>query len=392
MKAKRTVLILALGLVLGLPSVLFAQSDGTEGREGAEAPRIEVVFVLDTTGSMSGLIEGAKRKIWSIANAIATGMPSPLLRMGLVVYRDKGDAYITKVTPLTDDLDKIFKDLSAAKAAGGGDGPEHVNQALHDAVHKTNWSGDEDALKIIFLVGDAPPHMDYGDDVDYPKTVEEAVKRNIMVNTVQCGNNGRARAHWQKIARSGEGKYVAIRQDGGMVSVSTPYDEKLVELEREMASTRIAYGSVRARAAAEVKKSEADDARKTAESLAPGVAADRAVATTSGPAACPCPTPTPTMAGDLVTAVGEKGKKLEEIDEKQLPEAFRKLSKEEREAKVKELLAKRKLCQARIKELAAKRSAFVQKELKKRGASDGFDAKVIDMIRDRAKEKGVSFR
>ena len=35
-------------------------------------PVVEVAFVLDTTGSMGGLIEGAKRKIWSIATATPT--------------------------------------------------------------------------------------------------------------------------------------------------------------------------------------------------------------------------------------------------------------------------------------------------------------------------------
>src|SRR4051794_24266330 len=59
------------------------------------APRVELVFALDTTGSMSGLIDGAKRKIWSIAQFIAQGQPKPDVRIGLVAYRDIGDAYVT---------------------------------------------------------------------------------------------------------------------------------------------------------------------------------------------------------------------------------------------------------------------------------------------------------
>src|SRR5215813_14405569 len=94
---------------------------------------IEVVFCLDTTGSMSGLIEGAKAKIWSICNQIANGKPTPDLKVGLVAYRDKGDVYITKVTDLTTDLDAIHGELKKFTADGGGDTPEHVNQALYDA-------------------------------------------------------------------------------------------------------------------------------------------------------------------------------------------------------------------------------------------------------------------
>src|SRR5512143_2860384 len=59
-------------------------------------PKVEVVFVLDTTGSMTGLIQGAKEKIWSIAKHIASGKPTPDVSIGLVAYRDIGDAYVTK--------------------------------------------------------------------------------------------------------------------------------------------------------------------------------------------------------------------------------------------------------------------------------------------------------
>src|ERR1700741_1772782 len=70
-------------------------------------PQVEVVFCLDTTGSMGGLIEGAKQKIWAICNQIAGGKPSPDLKVGLVAYRDRGDEYITNVFDLTEDLDAI---------------------------------------------------------------------------------------------------------------------------------------------------------------------------------------------------------------------------------------------------------------------------------------------
>src|SRR5829696_3853259 len=74
-------------------------------------PRVEVVFCLDTTGSMSGLIEGAKAKIWAICNQIAAGTPTPDLKVGLVAYRDRGDDYVTKVHDLSDDLDAVHATL-----------------------------------------------------------------------------------------------------------------------------------------------------------------------------------------------------------------------------------------------------------------------------------------
>jgi len=129
----------------------------------AYKPRIDVVFVLDTTGSMSGLIQTAKDKIWSIATTMASAQPTPEIRIGLVAYRDRGDQFITRRVDLSADLDSVYAALMDFHADGGGDTPESVNKALHDAVHQMSWSQDSQAYQVIFLVGDAPPHTDYNE-------------------------------------------------------------------------------------------------------------------------------------------------------------------------------------------------------------------------------------
>ena len=161
----------------GGASAINVQTDGRS--------RIDVVFVLDTTGSMGGMIEAAKEKIWSIASTMATAQPTPEIRMGLVAYRDRGDAYVTRVFDLSSDLDSVYAELMDFRADGGGDGPESVNKALHDAVHKMSWSQDTQAYRVLFLVGDAPPHMDYQDDVKYKDTVAMAQDKGITINTIQ---------------------------------------------------------------------------------------------------------------------------------------------------------------------------------------------------------------
>src|SRR5437899_2318114 len=163
-------------------------------------PRIEVCFVLDTTGSMTGLIEGAKQKIWSIANEMVSAKPTPEIRVGLVAFRDRGDEYVTKAFDLTNDIDAIYAQLQSFHAAGGGDTPESVNEALDDAVKKMSWSADKKVLKIIFLVGDAPPHMDYADGPKYPDICKQAVKKDLIINTVQCGNLAETTPVWKEIA------------------------------------------------------------------------------------------------------------------------------------------------------------------------------------------------
>src|SRR5688572_7738913 len=96
----------ALGLVLSP-----AQADEKKAEAKKSKPKVEVVFCLDTTGSMGGLLEGAKQKIWAISNQIASGKPTPELKIGLVAYRDKSDSYVTQIHDLNDDLDAIHAKL-----------------------------------------------------------------------------------------------------------------------------------------------------------------------------------------------------------------------------------------------------------------------------------------
>jgi Mg-chelatase subunit ChlD len=167
--------------------VLIAGYGTLPARAADVTPKIEVSFVLDTTGSMGQLIGGAKQKIWTIARQVVAGRPTPAIKLGLIGFRDRGDQYVTKVFDLSDDLDAVYGHLMEFQVGGGGDTPESVNQALNEAVTKISWSKDPNTLKLIFLVGDAPPHMDYPDDVKYPETVRLARESGIVVIAIQCG-------------------------------------------------------------------------------------------------------------------------------------------------------------------------------------------------------------
>src|SRR6185436_20187442 len=115
------VAVVALAITPRVPDVKKPMPPPPPPSPPPKPPVIEVVFALDTTGSMGDLIGGAKQKIWSIANHIASGQPTPELRIGLVGYRDIGDAYVTKVYQLSGDLETVFKRLKSFRADGGGD-------------------------------------------------------------------------------------------------------------------------------------------------------------------------------------------------------------------------------------------------------------------------------
>ena len=340
---------------------------------------IEVCFVLDTTGSMGGLIEGAKQKIWSVANQIVKDNPHRPLKIALVPYRDRGDEYITRVIDLTDDLDNMYKELMAFKATGGGDEPESVNQAIQDAVEKVSWSkvtgGAHDATRLLFLVGDAPPHMDYQDDVKYPVTLQKAVKMNIIVNTIQCGSIAATGPIWKDIARSGEGTYLALSQTGNMVAISAPEDKKLLELNAELAKTVVPYGT---------RREQAEVASKASSfaGMAPEAAAARASYNnaTGGRAV--------QGKGDLVNDIQGDKDALKNAKAEELPAEMQKMTADERKAYVDGQLAKRQQINDEIAKVTKERDAYVKAENERlAGKGDSFDQKVGEIIHEEANRR-----
>ncbi len=351
----------------------------------AHTPVIEVVFVLDTTGSMGGLIEGAKGKIWSIANTLAQTQPAPEIRMGLIGFRDRGDAYVTTVTQLTSDLDTMYSRLMQFRAQGGGDTPESVNQALAEAVSNIQWSNGGDVYRVIYLVGDSPPHMDYQNDVKFHASCAKAVRKDIIINTIQCGNNSSTTGIWRRIARLGHGQYFRTQQSGGAVSYSTPYDDDLARYSRALDGTRVYYGDHKAMRKAEAKK------RVSSEIYAEAPAAAIAARSSYNAGASGARN----LLGDseLVYDATEKGKDVSKIKKRHLPEELRSKSDKELKAYVKEKAKKRAELQAKIAELSKQRQEHIAGQIAAKGgaAKDSFDMQIFESIKIQAAEKGIDY-
>jgi Mg-chelatase subunit ChlD len=336
------------------------------------APRVEVVFALDTTGSMGGLIEGAKRKIWSIAQFIASGQPKPDVKIGLVAYRDKGDAYVTKFYDLTDDLDQVFEHLTAFEAGGGGDTPEHVSKALHDAVYRTSWDPAQATLKMIYLVGDAPPHTDYNDGFDYHAIARHAHDLGIHINTIRCGADDQTRVVWNEIATAASGEYASIDQSGGVRVAATPFDEKLAALNARLMETAVGYGAegVAMR-------------RKVAASMAApkAVQADRAgfFGLKGGAVG---------GAGDLVDDVASGRVSAAAVPESELPAEMKTLDAKARAEYVAGKHAARDKIAGEINALSKSRVEYLRKNA---GPADGFDSKVEATIKREAAASGLKY-
>jgi len=340
---------------------------------------IDVAFCLDTTGSMADLLEGAKAKIWSIVNTVASARPKPVLRIALIGYRDLNDTYVTRVFDFTQDLETMYSHLREYKADGGGDTPEHVNQALYESVNKLTWSKNPGALKILYLVGDAPPHMDYQDGYDYRKVSRRAAASGIIINTIQCGNIPGTQQVWQEIAKMAEGKYAAIDQSGGVANINSPYDAELARLSGELNKTYVAYGASGTTNLA--VQSEHDAVSKEA---APSSAAERA-ATKASPLY-------KNESWDLVDAVREDEKKLDKLNAADMPKEIQGLSRAKQKEYLVEKQRERSQIQQKIQDVTKKRDSYVEDEKKKSGSTkDAFDSEVLKTLKEQGKDKGITF-
>lgn len=345
--------------------------------------RLEMVFVVDTTGSMSGLIEGAKQRIWGIVNQVMQESHSSV-QIGLVAYRDRGDDYVTQILPLTEDLDKVYTTLMNYEAEGGGDTEEDVRTALAAGLNNAGWSLEASNLtQIIFLVGDAPPHDDYDDATDTLVTAANAVQRGIIVNTIQCGVAAETTRVWRSIAERGKGQYFAIAQGGGVQAITTPYDEELGVLANRLGSTYVAYGFgagaggqakrvQMAREAAEVETRVALEAPAAAK-------AERAVNKVMNSKA---------YVGDLLQNIENGSVKLDAVNPAELPADLQSMSPAERQQEIEKRLAERRAIRGQILSLSKQRETFVEVEKKRRNVPrDGFDEVVSRALKEQIARK-----
>ncbi len=335
-------------------------------------PKIDVVFALDTTGSMGGLIRGAKRKIWAMANQIVSGQPKPHVRIGLIGYRDLGDAYVTRRYALTEDMEDVYARLKKFKANGGGDTPEHVNKALADAIRKMKWRQGDKVLKMIFLVGDAPPHEGRS-GLYSARLAREAKEKGIVINTVRCGSMGTTLNAWKRIAALSGGMTSSIRQDGAMIAMTTPMDRELKELNAKLSSTLLPTGSAadKGAAMARLRVNRAMSAEVQAESARYRARSGRL------------------DSKDLLTVLS-RGKKLEDMDEESLPAPVAAMAPPARKAYVAQVKAKRKAIKRRIMKVSKARAGYI-KAKRPKAAPKAFDDTLGEALKKQGKRIGVKY-
>jgi len=195
-----------------------------EATEVTGSTKLDLLFVIDATGSMADEIERLKANMISVAERIAALEAKPDVRFGMTVYRDQGDLFVTRTFDFTGDVVAFTAALGEVVADGGGDTPEDVEAALADAVGKPAWRSD-DAVSLAVLVADAPPHLDYAGTTPYTATIDAARAKGIKVFPVaSSGLDDQGEMVFRQLAQTTLGRFVFLTYgaDGVSPGTSTP--------------------------------------------------------------------------------------------------------------------------------------------------------------------------
>ncbi len=344
---------------------------GVAGAAPDEAPDVvEVVICLDTSGSMSALLDTVRHRLWEIVDEVDRLAPEAELRVALLTFGSPGiasaeEGYVVVRSDLTDDLDQIYAAVMELSTSGGD---EYVGWVVHSALEQLSWSSAQGVERILFVAGNES--ADQGKEVhDFRVTVGEASERGIRVNAMFAGGHSQGvHAGWQAVALAGEGMYVAIDKQRGTVDVATPYDDDLSRLNDELNSTYVPYGEDGRRL--QDRMVELDN---KARSLGARGSGSRFGSKGSGKYKV--------ESWELVDAVASGRLEVDRLKQDKLPAELRGLSEAQLSAALAARGAERDRVKADLRKTSTERAAWLADWEAKQGAGSGLDDAIRAALR-----------
>ncbi|MGB5359656.1 MAG: vWA domain-containing protein [Eudoraea sp.] len=310
---------------------------------------VKIALLLDTSNSMDGLINQAKAQLWDIVNQFSYAKCGnghrPNLQIALYQYGNDGlsskEGYIQQVIGFSSDLDEISEKLFSLSTNGG---EEYCGEVIQTSLRQLDWGKNPDNLKMIFIAGNEP--FTQG-KLNYRDAVTNATEKDIIVNTIFCGNYQQGvNTEWKKGATLTGGEYMAIDHNKQIVHIDTPYDDIIIKLNSKLNSTYISYGAMGS-AKLELQARQDNNAMELEEA----VAVKRAVSKSSGMYK--------NSSWDLIDAAEDDKFDVSAIKKEELPGALRDKSKAELTAFIGEKKAERTRIQKEIQQLNAKRESYI---------------------------------
>ncbi len=345
-------------------------------------PLVQMAILLDTSGSMSGLIDQARTELWSIVNEFILterGGRQPEIQVALYEYGNDGllqeTGWIRQIVPFTTDLDKVSEELFALKTNGG---QEYCGWVIREATQRLLWSSSPDDLKVIFIAGNEP--FTQG-SVDYREVCKAAIAKGIIVNTIHCGGEQEGiDGKWKDGAVLADGRYLNINHNQQIVHIPAPQDKEIAELGTRLNLTYVPFGA-QGQVAQERQMAQDDNATNAS----PQAGLQRALTKSSQYYM--------NSTWDLVDAVRTNQVDLSSVKAEELPENMRDMNAEQRSAYVATKSKDRAEIQAKIQKLNVQRSQFVAEEMKNRQQQGNtLGSAVKQAVRDQAARKNYTFK
>ena len=371
----RSIILLTILLV-----TIFASATKVSGENSKteKNTKIQVAILLDTSGSMQGLIEQAKSRLWNIVNTLTTLKykgKAPDIEISLYeygsYYKFEGDC-IRQITPLTSDLDWISKELFAL-TTGGCD--EYCGIVINKAVQELEWGKNEADMKLVYIAGNES--FDQG-IISYRRAIEAAIGKGLSVNTIHCGREDIGiRDYWKDAAVRGNGKFFNINSDAVIEYVETPFDARIILCNEKLNDTYIEYGG-----SGTLQKVNQVQQDINAQSISGANYAERAISKTRQIYQ--------NSSWDLIDRYKADNQALSKIKKEELPKYLRNRSSDQIQIYIDSLTHARSEIQKEIELLAIKRQAFIDEQLRDKSKSEGDDLgkAITESILSYAKEKG----
>jgi len=342
---------------------------------------IQVALLLDTSGSMEGLIEQAKSQLWGILNNLGEAERNgkgPKIEIALYHYGNasisESSGYVQQLLPFTSDVDAVSETLFQLRTNGG---QEYCGKAIKTALHDLAWTAGHDHLRLLFIAG----NEDFNQGpVSFQRVCRSAKDKGVVVNTIFCGESlDGIQLGWQQGALLTGGHYANINHNDLPEFFETPFDEEISQLNIKLNTTYIPFGKL---GLTKQRNQEAQDINALHYSTANAAsrtcfkASKNYVNTT----------------WDLVDAFASDptivNKSLE------LSDAYRELSQDHLVEKIKEARENRLVISKQIQALIANREGYIQEQVATMPTADteSLEVSILQSLEGVAKAKGFNLK
>lgn len=178
--------------------------------------KVDIAFMIDATGSMGDELRYLQAELYDVIDNTKRELQDSELRIGSVFYRDHGDEYLVKNFDFTPEIPEVISFIKEQSAAGGGDTPEAVVEALTETLNNLSW--DEEArTKLLFILLDAPPHHTPENLKKLDELARQAAEMGVRIITLAASGTDKSTEFLMRsLALQTNGTYLFLTDDSGI--------------------------------------------------------------------------------------------------------------------------------------------------------------------------------